>query len=86
MSKTQKINATKSVTVSLPPELLEEIDSLAEMDGRSRSNWIARKLSEICDVELPTEYAPRATKTAFDDEVAKKAIAKTVIKAKNAVS
>lgn len=75
--------ATKSVTISVPPDLLDEIDARAKQSGRSRSNWITRELAALCDCELPDEYAPRAKKLALEEETkAKRFIAANIDKAK----
>jgi hypothetical protein len=40
------------ISISMPKSLLAQVDNLASADGRSRSNWIVRKLEAAIDEEL----------------------------------
>ena len=44
--KTKYAEKTKTISFSAPPELLELIAKEAEKSGMSKSEWIAKKLSE----------------------------------------
>lgn len=56
--------SVKVTGISLPPELLEEVDTLARGDGRNRSNWITVGLRELIDIRTALAAGGRLVKVA----------------------
>lgn len=54
MSRTKKPNAPKlmQISISLPRELIDQIDQMAAADNRNRSNFIANTLRRIAEEKL----------------------------------
>lgn len=54
MARTKKPNAPKMVqiSISLPSELVAQIDQMAAADNRNRSNFIANTLRKIAAEKL----------------------------------
>lgn len=51
MARSKKQNAVKmtQISISLPPELVAQIDKMAEADNRNRSNFIANTLRKMAE-------------------------------------
>ena len=66
MARSKKQNAVKmtQVSISLPPELVEAIDKMAEEDNRTRSNFIANVLRTLA--QESAQGATRAQEAAED--------------------
>lgn len=54
MARTKKPNAPKltQISISLPRELIAQIDQMAAADNRNRSNFIATTLRRIAEGKL----------------------------------
>ena len=54
MARTKKPNAPKlmQISISLPRELIGQIDQMAAADNRNRSNFIANTLRRIAEEKL----------------------------------
>lgn len=54
MSRTKNPNAPKltQISISLPRELIGQIDQMAAADNRNRSNFIANTLRRIAEEKL----------------------------------
>lgn len=54
MARTKKLNAPKltQISISLPSELIGQIDQMAAADNRNRSNFIATTLRKITEEKL----------------------------------
>lgn len=54
MARTKKLNAPKltQISISLPSVLVKQIDQMAALDNRNRSNFIANTLRRIAEEKL----------------------------------
>ncbi len=54
MARTKKPNAPKvvQISISLPSELVAQIDQMAAADNRNRSNFISNSLRRIAEEKL----------------------------------
>lgn len=54
MARTKKPNAPKltQISISLPRELIGQIDQMAALDNRNRSNFISNTLRRIAEEKL----------------------------------
>lgn len=54
MARPKKLNAPKltQISISLPRELIAQIDQMAAEDNRNRSNFIATTLCRIAEEKL----------------------------------
>lgn len=54
MARTKKLNAPKltQISISLPSVLVKQIDQMAALDNRNRSNFIANTLRRIAVEKL----------------------------------
>lgn len=54
MARTKKPNAPKvvQISISLPSELVAQIDQMAALDNRNRSNFISNTLRRIAEEKL----------------------------------
>lgn len=54
MARTKKPNAPKvvQISISLPSELVAQIDQIAALDNRNRSNFISNTLRKIAEEKL----------------------------------
>ncbi len=50
-SKNSSLKMTQ-ISISLPQELIKQIDKMARLDNRNRSNFIANALSQIAKERL----------------------------------
>ena len=70
MARSKKQNAVKmtQISISLPPELVEAIDKMAEEDNRTRSNFIANAFRTLARnwAQESAQEATRAQEAAKD--------------------
>lgn len=70
MARSKKQNTVKmtQVSISLPPELVEVIDKMAEEDNRTRSNFIANVFRTLARnwAQESAQEATRAQEAAKD--------------------
>jgi len=66
MPKGQRAQDQTQISISLPKDLLAEIDDLAEADERSRSKWIILQLKKHVENARKTSGAHGNTPTAGD--------------------
>lgn len=54
MARAKKLNAPKltQISISLPRELIGQIDQMAALDNRNRSNFISNTLRKIAEEKL----------------------------------
>ena len=50
------------ISISLPESLVQQIDELAKMDNRNRSNFIANKLQNLAREQLTVAEAKKKIK------------------------
>lgn len=57
----KKRATTKTLNISLPPELIKRIKRAAEEDQRNTSNWVAHTLRTHLDAMIAAEDRPDYT-------------------------